>query len=60
MFTFFLCSASKLASLEDFSMQREKLMAERRSLEEQLQNQKEEHQAQIYNLEKKAVLDNDR
>ncbi|XP_048045262.1 cilia- and flagella-associated protein 157 [Megalobrama amblycephala] len=52
--------AGKLASLEDFSMQREKLMAERRSLEEQLQNQKEEHQAQIYNLEKKAVLDNDR
>jgi len=41
-------------------MQREKLMAERRSLEQQLQNQKEEHQAQIYNLEKKAILDNDR
>ncbi|KAK7165104.1 hypothetical protein R3I94_003467 [Phoxinus phoxinus] len=52
--------AGKLASLEDFSMQREKLMAERRSLEQQLQNQKEEHQAQVYNLEKKAVLDNDR
>uniref|UniRef100_A0A8C1ZH18 Cilia- and flagella-associated protein 157 n=2 Tax=Cyprinus carpio TaxID=7962 RepID=A0A8C1ZH18_CYPCA len=52
--------AGKLASLEEFSMQREKLMAERRSLEEQLQKQKEEHQAQIYNLEKKAVLDNDR
>ncbi|XP_050965935.1 cilia- and flagella-associated protein 157 [Labeo rohita] len=52
--------AGKLASLEEFSMQRENLMAERRSLEEQLQKQKEEHQAQIYNLEKKAVLDNDR
>ncbi|KAG1957171.1 cilia- and flagella-associated protein [Pimephales promelas] len=52
--------AGKLASLEDFSMQREKLMAEHRSLEQQLQNQKEEHQAQIYNLEKKAILDNDR
>lgn len=52
--------AGKLASLEDFSMQREKLMAERRSLEQQLQNQKEEHRAQIYNLEKKAILDNDR
>uniref|UniRef100_A0A671MAZ0 Cilia- and flagella-associated protein 157 n=1 Tax=Sinocyclocheilus anshuiensis TaxID=1608454 RepID=A0A671MAZ0_9TELE len=52
--------AGKLASLEEFSMQREKLMAERRCLEEQLQKQKEEHQAQIYNLEKKAVLDNDR
>ncbi|XP_016130990.1 cilia- and flagella-associated protein 157 isoform X1 [Sinocyclocheilus grahami] len=52
--------AGKLASLEEFSMQREKLMAERRSLKEQLQTQKEEHQAHIYNLEKKAVLDNDR
>ncbi|XP_043094701.1 cilia- and flagella-associated protein 157-like [Puntigrus tetrazona] len=52
--------AGKLASLEEFSMQREKLMAERRCLEEQLQKQEEEHQAQIYNLEKKAVLDNDR
>uniref|UniRef100_A0A8C1HTD7 Cilia- and flagella-associated protein 157 n=2 Tax=Cyprinus carpio TaxID=7962 RepID=A0A8C1HTD7_CYPCA len=50
----------KLASLEEFSMQREKLMAERRCLEEQLQKQKEEHQAQIDNLEKKAVLYNDR
>ncbi|XP_073695640.1 cilia- and flagella-associated protein 157 [Garra rufa] len=52
--------AGKLASLEEFSMQREKIMAERRSLEEQLQKQKEHHQTQIYNLEKKAVLDNDR
>ncbi|XP_051541886.1 cilia- and flagella-associated protein 157-like isoform X2 [Myxocyprinus asiaticus] len=52
--------AGKVASLEEFSMQREKLMAECRSLEEQLQKQKEEHQAEIYNLEKKAVLDNDR
>ncbi len=56
----FLRSAGKLASLEEFSMQREKLMNERRCLEEQLQKQKEEHQAEIYNLEKKAVLDNDR
>ncbi|XP_056314707.1 cilia- and flagella-associated protein 157 [Danio aesculapii] len=52
--------AGKLASLEEFSTQRETLMAERRSLEEQLRKQKEEHQAEIYNLEKKAVLDNDR
>ncbi|XP_051971546.1 cilia- and flagella-associated protein 157-like isoform X1 [Xyrauchen texanus] len=52
--------AGKVASLEEFSMQREKLMAECRSFKEQLQKQKEEHQAEIYNLEKKAVLDNDR
>ncbi|NP_001103638.1 cilia- and flagella-associated protein 157 [Danio rerio] len=52
--------AGKLASLEEFSTQRETLIAERRSLEEQLRKQKEDHQAEIYNLEKKAVLDNDR
>ncbi|XP_056601098.1 cilia- and flagella-associated protein 157 [Triplophysa dalaica] len=52
--------AGKLASLEEFSLQKETLIAERRALEEQLQKQKEEHQTEIYNLEKKAVLDNDR
>ncbi|KAI7812454.1 hypothetical protein IRJ41_002077 [Triplophysa rosa] len=52
--------AGKLASLEEFSVQKEKLMAERRALEEQLQKQKEKHHTEIYNLEKKAVLDNDR
>ncbi|TRY94454.1 hypothetical protein DNTS_011374 [Danionella cerebrum] len=50
----------KLSALEEFSTQREKLVAERKSLEEQLQMQKEQHQAQIYDLEKKAILDNDR
>lgn len=56
----FLCPAGKLASLEEFSEQKEKLMAERRALEEKLEKQREEHQTEIYNLEKKAVLDNDR
>ncbi|XP_065140425.1 cilia- and flagella-associated protein 157 isoform X2 [Paramisgurnus dabryanus] len=52
--------ASKLPSLEEFSAQKEKLMAERKALEEQLQKQKEEHQEEIYRLEKHAVLDKDR
>lgn len=35
-------------------------MAQLVSHKEQLQKQREEHQAIIYNLERKAVLDNDR
>ncbi|XP_069039299.1 cilia- and flagella-associated protein 157 [Lepisosteus oculatus] len=52
--------AGKLASLEEFRVQKEELMAHLASLEEQLTKQKQEHQAVIYNLERKAVLDNDR
>ncbi|KAM4616305.1 cilia- and flagella-associated protein 157 isoform 4-T4 [Polymixia lowei] len=52
--------AGKLAALEEFREQKEKLLADMVSLEKQLANQKEEHCAVIYNLEKKAVLDNDR
>ncbi|XP_062873900.1 cilia- and flagella-associated protein 157 isoform X2 [Trichomycterus rosablanca] len=52
--------AGKLASLEDFRMQKDELMALLASLKEQLEQQEQEHQIVIYNLEKKAVLDNDR
>ncbi|XP_041926476.1 cilia- and flagella-associated protein 157 [Alosa sapidissima] len=52
--------AGKLAALEEFRAQKEDLMAQVTSLEEQLEGQKQEHQAIIYNLERKAVLDNDR
>ncbi|XP_053510284.1 cilia- and flagella-associated protein 157 isoform X2 [Ictalurus furcatus] len=50
--------AGKLASLEDFQMQKDELMGQMESLKEQLELQKQEHQTVIYNLEKKAVLDN--
>ena len=53
-------SAGKLAALEEFRVQKEKLMAHVGSLEEQLERQKQEHLTIIYNLERKAVLDNDR
>ncbi|XP_063043544.1 cilia- and flagella-associated protein 157 [Engraulis encrasicolus] len=52
--------AGKLAALEEFRTQKEDLMAQLVSHKEQLQKQREEHQAIIYNLERKAVLDNDR
>ncbi|MBN3318858.1 CF157 protein, partial [Atractosteus spatula] len=52
--------AGKLASLEEFRVQKEELMAHLASLEEQLIKQKQEHQVVIYSLERKAVLDNDR
>ncbi|KAL2079640.1 hypothetical protein ACEWY4_025384 [Coilia grayii] len=52
--------AGKLASLEEFRAQKEDLMAQLDSLKEQLEIQKQEHQAIIYNLERKAVLENDR
>ncbi|KAB5528497.1 hypothetical protein PHYPO_G00140850 [Pangasianodon hypophthalmus] len=50
--------AGKLASLEDFQMQKDEIMGQMESLKEQLEKQKQEHQSVIYNLEKKAVLDN--
>ncbi|KAK3514665.1 hypothetical protein QTP70_021587 [Hemibagrus guttatus] len=52
--------AGKLASLEDFQMQKDELVVQMESLKEQLEQQKQEHQTILYNLEKKAVLDNDR
>ncbi|KAG7318396.1 hypothetical protein KOW79_018151 [Hemibagrus wyckioides] len=52
--------AGKLASLEDFQMQKDELLDQMESLKEQLEQQKQEHQTVLYNLEKKAVLDNDR
>lgn len=57
---YFLLTAGKLASLEDFQMQKDELMVQMESLKEQLEQQKQEHQTVLYNLEKKAVLDNDR
>ncbi|XP_078141516.1 cilia- and flagella-associated protein 157 [Centroberyx gerrardi] len=52
--------AGKLADLEEFREQKERLMSDLESLEKQLANQKEEHSAAVYSLEKKALLENDR
>ncbi|MGL5598188.1 MAG: hypothetical protein ACRDDA_08750, partial [Aeromonas sp.] len=52
--------ATKLASLKEFSAQKEMFMYEYKALKEKLQKEKEEHQEKIYSLEKKALLHNDR
>ncbi|MEE6505625.1 hypothetical protein FKM82_005595 [Ascaphus truei] len=52
--------AGKLASLEEFKVQKEELMAKFAALEESLRKQEEDQKELIYQLEKKAVLDKDR
>lgn len=50
----------KLASLEEFKVQKEDLMAKFAKLEKDLESNKMEHKDVIYNLERKAVVDKDR
>ena len=50
----------KLASLEEFKVQKEDLMAKFAKLEKELESNKVEHEDVIYNLERKAVVDKDR
>eukprot|EP00794_Sanderia_malayensis_P016056 gene16056-17678_t len=50
----------KLASLEEFRVQKEDLLAKFAKLEEELVKQGDTHKEQMYNLEKKAVVDKDR
>ena len=50
----------KLASLEEFKVQKEDLMAKFAKLENELETNKKEHEDVIYNLERKAVVDKDR
>ena len=50
----------KLASLEEFKVQKEDLMAKFARLEKELESNKNEHKDGIYNLERKAVVDKDR
>lgn len=53
-------AAGKLASVEEFRVQKEELMGRLTEMEEQLEKQGQEHQTTISNLEKKAVVDKDR
>lgn len=50
----------KLASLEEFRVQKEDLMAKFAKMEQELEKQQKEHKDVIYNLERKAVVDKDR
>ena len=50
----------KLASLEEFRVQKEDLMAKFAKMEIELETQQKHHKEIIYNLERKAVVDKDR
>lgn len=52
--------AGKLASMEEFRVQKEELMAKFAALEDYLKKQEEEHKQLVYELERKAVVDKDR
>jgi len=54
------CAGGKLASLEEFRAQRDELISETSQLEATLQEHERIHQAQIYDLEKKQVIEKDR
>ena len=50
----------KLASLEEFRIQKEDLLNKFAEMEELLKSQEQDHKEQIYQLERKAVVDKDR
>jgi len=50
----------KLASLEEFRIQKEELLNKFAEMEDLLASKKEEHKEHIYQLERKAVVDKDR
>ncbi|KAL8596770.1 hypothetical protein ACOMHN_053866 [Nucella lapillus] len=50
----------KLASLEEFKVQKEDLIAKFEMMEDDLKKKDQEHKENIYALEKKAVIDKDR
>ena len=58
VFVFFL--SGKLESLEEFRAQREELTRKSEEMREQLKTQEKNHKEQIYQLERKAVIDKDR
>jgi len=53
-------TGGKLASLEEFRVQRQELLSQTAQLEAALQEQEKIHQRQIYELEKKQVIEKDR
>ncbi|PIK45115.1 hypothetical protein BSL78_18004, partial [Apostichopus japonicus] len=52
--------SGKLASLEEFKVQKEDLMAKFAQMEAELASQQQDHKEQIYQLERKQVVDKDR
>lgn len=59
-FFYYSFLGGKLASLEEFKVHREELMAKFANMEKELEQKDEDHKSAIYDLEKKAVLDKSR
>lgn len=57
---FFYLLDGKLASLEEFKVQKEDLMEKFAQMEQQLAQKDQDHNEALYLLEKKAVIDKDR
>ena len=55
-----MLTGGKLASLEEFKVQKEDLMAKMAQLEVDLKDQESVHNDEIYKLERKQVVDKDR
>lgn len=55
-----MLEAGKLASLEEFRVQREKLMNDMDNLDKTIKRMEEDHKEVIYQLERKQVVDKDR
>jgi len=53
-------TGGKLASLEEFRVQRDEIMSATAQLEATFQEQEKIHQMQVYDLEKKQVIEKDR
>ncbi len=53
-------TGGKLASLEEFRVQKEDLLAKFAAMEEKLKEQEDDHKEVIYSLERKQVVDKDR
>ena len=57
---YFLFTGGKLASLEEFKVQKEDLMKKFEMMEASLADQKKGHEEFVYDLERKQVVDKDR
>ena len=53
-------SAAKLASLEEFKVAKESLLAKYKSMQEELEEMRESHEATLQAIDKKTVMDRDR
>lgn len=59
LISYVIISDGKLASLEEFKVQKEDLMNKFAMMEAELAQKEQDHKDEIYRLEKKQVIDKD-